>query len=270
MFNAAGDIFTGNEYANNDAAGGRSDIDQPCLGIYATNVAGRFYNSLTKEEAFDGFLARWLVFETNRFDIEPSTFLPLGEPPTDLKEELIWWNQKPTFYGGSGNIAQYTTIKPRIIKFKDSVRQDWFNYMKDCRRKMAKSSNPIERAFYNRAGEHCAKLALVAHTGQEIDSNTFEWAKLLTDSLTESMINNISQNVTENNYEDSLKKIKDIIKNCGESGASLSDLAKKARFCNRKARQDFLDTLVEAGDIYQEIEPIQEGSGKPRTKYFIS
>ncbi|MGB0496640.1 MAG: bifunctional DNA primase/polymerase, partial [Kangiellaceae bacterium] len=206
LYNAAGDIFTGQEYANNNAVGGRSDIDQPCLGIYATTVPSRFYNSLSNEDAFDGFLSRWLMFETKRFDVEPTLGRTLEDPPDLLCDEINQWTAHATYHGTPGSIGGYTTIKPRVISFTNTARRDYHNYIMDCRKRMAQSNELVERAFWNRAAEHAAKLSLLVHTGMHIDDVSFEWAKTLATSLTQAIIDNVQSNITQNSYEDDLKK----------------------------------------------------------------
>lgn len=241
LYNAAGDTFTGQEYANNAMSGGRSDIDQPCLGIYATTVPGRFYGSLTQEDAFDGFLSRWLVFETKRFDIDPNFDRTDINPPEDLIEEIRWWSAQ----------QQITITKsPRIIAF--AAQESYYAYIRDCRAKMANTKDAVGKAFWNRAAEHAAKLALVAHTGNTIDGSTFDWAVTLSNTLTQAMIDNISDHISDNRYEADLKKILSTIKKAGADGITKSDLVRRTQFIDRRRRQDILDTMQEAGQIRAE------------------
>lgn len=262
MYNSAKTLFIGNEYANNEAVGGRSDIDQPCLNVYGTTVPHRFYGALTSSEAFDGFLSRWLVFETKRFDIDPIIDNHLTDPPAALVEAVQWWNNQPTYAGDAGTIASYTTIQPRIIPYTDSARRAFYALIKDCRAKMAASDNPIEKAFWNRTAEHAGKIALAVHSEDKIDSNAFEWAAQLARHLTILTIGNISSKVSDSKYEENMLRVLSVIKSQGE--ATLSDIIQVTRSIDRRMRFDIIGTLIESGDI---IETTRATATKPAKVY---
>lgn len=260
LYNAAGDLFTGQEYANNDLAGGRSDIDQPCLSIYATTVPSRFYSSLTSEETFDGFLSRWLVFETKRFDIEPRLERGKVLPPDSLTDELRWWQQQPT---RSGNMA--IAIEPRVVPLRDSA--PYYAYIRDCRSKMATEKSAVAKAFWNRAAEHAAKLALVAHTGTDVDPETLDWAIKLTNSLTQAMIDNVGENMSDNRYEADLKRVLSILRSQDED-MNKSQLFRHTRWLDRRRRSDIIDSLIEAGHI-EVVQVRQDEKQRPLTVYRV-
>lgn len=251
LFNAAGDTFTGQEYANNDMAGGRSDIVNPCLGIYATTVSSRFYGAISAEDTFDGFLSRWLVFETKRFDIEPSFNAVKSAPPESLIDEIRHWQ--------AINTQTLTGYDPAIISFRD--RGAYHAYIRDCRARMAGSDNPVAKAFWNRAAEHAAKIALCGHTGNDIDPATFDWAVQLVNAQTQAMIDNIGQNLSENTYEADLKRVLAII----SEPLTRSEITRKTQWLDRRRRNDILDNLIEAGRIASEKQD-QDG-GKSVTIY---
>lgn len=250
LYNAAGDTFTGQEYANNDMAGGRSDIVNPCLGIYATSVPGRFYGSLSAEDAFDGFLSRWLVFETTRFDLDPVMGRSIGEVPAIIGDEVVWWQQQ--------NTKTLTGYDPRVVPFKSPAL--YHAYIRDCRAKMLAAKTPVEKAFWNRGAEHAAKLALVAHVGGNIDDVTLDWAIALTNAQTQAIINNIGVNLAENGYEADLKRVLRLI----TPGTGKNEITRKTQWLDRRRRQDILDNLIESGMIKAER---IEGDGRASTVY---
>ncbi len=265
MYNSASDMFIGQEYANNETNGGRADIDQPCLNIYGTTVPHNFYGSLTSEEAYDGFLSRWLIFETTRFDIEPQLDRAEMKPPKALCESVNWWAQQPKFCGGEGGIGHYTMIKPRTVEFDPDARAAFYALIKECRIKMSKSDSPIDKAFWNRCAEHAAKLALAGHVGDTIDINVFNWAMELSKALTVSTIENIKANISDNAYEADLQSVLKMIK--AKGSMTKSEVTRNTRTMDRRRRQDILETLIEAGDIREE-KTKKEGSNKHLTEYF--
>lgn len=259
MYNHASSYFTGNELADNAAAGGRKDIDQPCLNIYATTTPDRFYKNLTRDETFDGFLSRWLIFETHRFDIEPTNFdmFGKGETPQDLIDTIQWWQQQPTS-AETGNISMHTTIQPRQIMFSDEARRSFRAFIIECRKKTKASDNVAEKAFWNRAAEHAAKVALVCHEGDYITTDVWDWSTELVNALTVSILENVQSNISENQYEADMNKILNLIKDKKE--VTLSQVVQKTRSLDRRRRFDILDSLIEAGDIIKEE---REGKTKP-------
>lgn len=266
MYNHASSFFTGNELADNEAQGGRKDIDQPCLGIYATTTPDRFYKNLTRDETFDGFLSRWLIFETSRFDIEPTNFDSFGISgiPDSLTGKMRWWQEQPTYSGSAeDNMAMHTMIQPRVVMFSDDVRRSFRSYLIECRKRSKSSDNIAEKAFWNRAAEHTAKLALVCHEGDYISSNVWDWAEELVTALTVSTIENVKSNISENQYEADMNRVLKIIKET--KSATLSHIVQKTRNIDRRRRFDILDTLIEAGDIIKEES--DTGGKRPATIY---
>ena len=253
MYNNAGEIFVGMEYADNKTQGGRKDINQPCLNIYATTVPQRFYSALSNEEAYDGFLSRWLIFETSRFDVEPSNPEKLDKPPQDLSDTVRWWQNQPK------SNAQFG-IDPRRVPFSGNGEAQWLGYVRDCRHRMATSHDAIERAFYNRAAEHAAKLALVAHRGADITSEALEWAIEATNALIGITISKIQNNIVSSQYEADLKYVLNIVASHGKIKAR--DLARRTQKLDRRKRNDILDTLIESGQI-AEIKEQPDGAGRP-------
>ena len=267
MYNNASDMYTGQEYANNELNGGRSDIDQPCLNIYGTTVPHNFYGSLTSEEAYDGFLSRWLIFETTRFDIEPAIDRADMKPPEDLMEDIRGWIEQPTFYGGAdGGFGHHTMIKPRVVEFAPDARNAFYALIRDCRVKMSKSDHPIDKAFWNRCAEHSAKLALVGHEGDVISKHVLDWAVELSRALTVATIENIKANVSDNAYEAELQNVFKLIK-LAKGGMSKSELTRKTQRIERRKRQDIIETLIEGGDI-REVKT-DNGKGKALTSYHV-
>jgi predicted ArsR family transcriptional regulator len=137
----------------------------------------------------------------------------------------------------------------------------YYAYIRDCRKKMAQGKSPVEKAFWNRAAEHAAKLALVAHTGTDIDDTTFDWAVALSGAQTQAMIDNIEANISENGYEADLKRVLKVI---GEGNVTKNEITRKTQWLDRRRRQDILDNLVESGMIAKELD---DTKGRPLTRY---
>jgi len=270
MYNHAGQKFIGQEYANNEAAGGRGDIDQPCLNIYATTVPSRFYKSLNADDSIDGFLSRWLIFESTRFDVEPNLNRSSDKPPKSLIDAVHFWQDQKMFHsdGSDGDLAQYTSIKPRIAKFDDGARHLFYAFMKQARVYMQGAGQEYERAIWNRAAEHAGKLSLLC-----VDTDTFtinahamQWAIDLAIWNANNFISKIKHYISENTYEADLKKVMNIIRDEGRNGITRHSLTRKTQYLDRRKRSDIIANLIEGGQIMED-KMQNDGRGRELTVY---
>jgi hypothetical protein len=255
MYNSASDVYVGQEYANNETKGGRSDIAQPCLGIYGTTVPGRFYAALSSEEAIDGFLARWLIFETTRFDVEPREDVASMIPPDSLVEKYRAWQDHSTYNKeGGGNIEQ-TTVVPKVVTFTHAARDMMFDFIKSCRKNAhteIKNRSGYD-AIWNRAGEHAIKLALVGHQmGEPIDTDVVDWAIALAENRTRFLIQAVSKHVSNNQQEAITKRLYRLVEEAGKDGITKATIVTKTQFLKRMERNEILSTLQETGAITEE------------------
>lgn len=250
MYNAAGRDYTGDEYANNADQGGRADISQPCLCIYGTSVKESVFQAFTSQETNDGFLARWLLFETERYDIDVLDKY-FGEPPESLITQILAWEQHPTNANPQGNL-QELDIVPTVVPFTDDAKEMITRYRRECRVKADKvrKSSQLGDALWNRAAEHAAKFSLIGHRhGQPIDVTEMKWGIELANNRVEYMIGAIGDNISDNQQEAMLKKVFAIIKKEGAKGITKSTLTTKTQGLKRVERNELIETLLDMGQI---------------------
>lgn len=253
IFNEAGDIYTGDEYASNADQGGRADLEQPGLCVIGTSVKDHVFGALSSKDAIDGFLARWLLFETDRYDIDVLD-REMAEPPVDLLEKLMAWETHPTNANPQGNIQEMEII-PKMVPFTDDAKDMIQRYRRECRVEANKvyRKNGIGDALWNRAAEHAAKLSLVAHRmGEPIGALEMKWAIDLVNNRMAYTLACLEDNVSDNQQEASTKKMLGIIKAAGKKGLTKSEITNKTQYLKRAERNELLETLLDMGKIQEE------------------
>lgn len=260
IFNAANVEFTGDEYANNADQGGRADISQPCLCILGTSVKENVFEALSSKDAIDGFLARWLLFETTRYDIDVLD-RTVQEPPENLVLKLLEWERHPTNANPEGNL-QELEIVPVIVPFTDDARDMLLSYRRQCRVEADKLSKrgALGDPLWNRAAEHAAKLSLIAHRiGQPIGALEMKWAIDLTNNRIEYTLGALDDNISDNEQESMLKKILALIKAAKKDGLTKSQLTNKTQYLKRVERNELIGTLLDMGKIVKDDRTGEKG-----------
>jgi len=271
MYNSSQEMYTGDEYASNKDQGGRCDIDQPCMNIYGTTVANHFYASLREAEVEDGFLPRWLVFYTDRFDEAGNSQRASNAVPQNLIDEYLAWNEAPTDVNrkmrNGGELENYV-VNPPKIQFTPPALKLIEEYMLITRRKTNQlriAGLYAASAIWGRAGEHAIKLSLLAHEkGGMIEAGAVEWATALTSNRLEWIVDALKKHMSGSDHERNVRKVEAMIKEAGRMGISSTVLTRKTQFLNGREREDVLQTLVSAGLV----ERIEEKEGKFKTQVY--
>ena len=269
MYNHAREMYIGGEFSDNAAQGGRADIDQPCLNIFGTATPGKFYDNLSGADVDDGFLTRWLIFETQRIDEYVNELRKPMNPPESLLAEYARWEREPLLYLGEATNSnlQIRIIDPKIIPITPSghiILGEFMNLARKKRITYHKSGHNEAGAVWGRAGEHAFKLALVAHDyGQPITAETAQWAVDLADNRADFMVRATATHLASSKHEKFVKKVFALIQSKRKSGMALTELYNQTKYLLPKERADALDTLINSGLV---IKVSVKGQGvKPLT-----
>jgi hypothetical protein len=226
----------------------RKDIEQPCLGIYGTTVPGRFFQALTSEDAIDGFLSRWLLFESKEYALYPVSALPADEPPPALVAEIREWFLRTSNAMPSGNLDSAQTVKPFILLYDNDAREMVREYQASMRKTIAGDPAGAFNPIYSRAAEHAIKLALTGHEGETITGDVMQWAIELATYCSKYLIDCVREHISSNEAESELKKVVSIIKDSGP-WIRHSALVRKTQWLRPQRRNEILMTLLETGQI---------------------
>lgn len=252
LFSSASATFIGAEYSNHDGKRGRTDIEQPCLCVHATTVPGRLYEAMTSSDAVDGFLSRWLIFETKDFVLDAMPGASIEHAPASILNDLEYWRDQPTNAQPKGNLDTILGISPRIIPFTPEAERMMLAFRREMRLMMKKHQDAQTGldALYARTAEHAGKLALLAFEGDAIAADVFDWAAQMALSRTEYLASAVLEHVADNYYEAELKRVLRLIREAGADGISQNVLTRKTQFlANKKRRSDILQDLIDSGQV---------------------
>lgn len=263
MFSDSDKIFRGQQYANHDGKMARKDIDQPCLSIYGTTVPGRFYQAMEAEDAVDGFLSRWLIFESNDYSTEPADVVK--EPlPVSIIDTIREIQSLPKCSEPTGNLSDVVKIDPKVIPMTDNAKRYFREYQRDMRVTISKDLSSLYNPIYGRCAEHAAKIALVAHDYKSgvIDEEVMLWAIELATHCAEYMIKGVAENVSKNETEAESKKLYKVIKD--DNPITHTSLVRKTQWLKTGRRNEILGQLIEIGLVT----PEERETGKRKTNIY--
>lgn len=250
-------LYSGSDgvyYSKNYADAEKSfSIEQPSLSIYGTTVPKMLWDSMSSDQVSDGWLSRFLIFESEDRDPEHRDITDL-EPKISLLEQFDRWehdrrhNENPN----AGNIAQVIRPDPMIVGMTQDGRtifNDMESQMRAVRADLMKQNK--EFGMYTRVTASARKLALIRACGRnfdrpEITESDAAWAAKLCLHLVAKNVKQIDRNVSDSVCEEVVKKMADIIRCAGKKGIAKGKLTDKLWRVPRKDRDDALITLRES------------------------
>ena len=217
-------------------------------------------------DAIDGFLSRWLIFESNDYPPLNKDAALINGVPSELMDDLTYWAEHPTNINPKGNLSGMA-IDPAVVPLTPEALDLWNDYAitqrQKCRDSVADGSGM--EAVYSRLAEHAQKIALISHDYQKrhIDADVMRWALALVSACGDYMVESITSKISDNQHEADSKLVLDTIRHVGT--ITLSKLCRKLRKLDRKKRNDILSDLVDSGEIVYTMEPDSMGRNKVAT-----
>lgn len=268
LFSSSQSVYMGKQYADHDGKNPMQPIDQPCLSIYGTSVPSHFYEALSGGEAIDGFLSRWMLFESEEYTIEEEDRdISFEEIPADLLEVAKYWKAQPSNSDTKGgNMEDVSIINPRLVPSSKAAATLLKDYATEMRKRTieAEKNRLSTGSIWARSAEHARRLALVAHEGDVIELKIAEWAIKLGRYCSEYMAGAILEHVSSSELESQTKRILYYIKNHNnheDSWISRSDITRAFQGIQTRVRTEILASLCER----KEIEEGRDDSGLGRT-----
>ena len=272
LFSSAQSVYLGKSYANHDNKNPLKPIDQPCLSIYATSVPVHFYEALSDGEAIDGFLARWLIFESKDYTMEEEDHDDnFAQAPQAMIDLCKYWKEQPfSTEESTGNLSGIVKTTPRLIKCSAPA----LTYLKDFASEMRKLamasevSGDVTGPIWSRAGEHARRLALVGHEGDQVELKVAEWGVGMSRYCCKYMASAISDYVSSTELESQTKRILRAIKDKSKSPdtwVTRADISRAFQGIQARVRNEIINSLVERGDLI--AEKTSGARGAPSVKY---
>ena len=108
--------------------------------------------------------------------------------------------------------------------------------------------------LYGKALENARRVALILATGRDggrspISESDAVYACRLVKYLVGDLVRAVKETVAENNDEKAKKRILQIVAAAGSEGILKQDLTRKTQFIRKSFRDEYLEDLVESGEI---------------------
>ncbi len=257
-------------------------IKFPVLSIYGTTVPKNYVGILKLEHIADGYINRFLHVRS----WEPAPIhRPLNQqflaadPPGHLVETVKRWETLSLEDGvGIGNIpfvAEDATFEPRkarvMIADEDAV-QVYMDFETEIAEWRASLDKDLEGAgdLLGRSAWKVRKVALILAAADErpvVDREIMQYAVDLvrySEKVVEAMLPNIGEDNPERSRQ--LNSIVNYITKQKKKGRSPMDISNRFRGIEKRMRKEYLETLIDGGEIVQII----EGEGVSKRSRYVS
>jgi len=243
LFSCANDYFEGKQYAS-DKVNPQIELMQPHLCVLGSSVKHRIVESCTSGEAIDGFLNRWILFETENEPARNKNIHYKIDPPQHIIDQIqkILDDDQTGKYGvieGQEPIVREVRYTPEAYQIMDS-------FLDEAHELKIKTPDPL-KALYGRISEHTPKIALTLCDNESIRA---EDVLLAIEIVTESnkLIADFAGLIADNEQEKNVLRVLSIIKSHAH-GIMHGDLTKRTRFLSGRVRKEIVSDLVQSGEV---------------------
>lgn len=226
------------------------EIENPHFCLYGTTQPQILFESMSRNDLRDGWLARNLFF-ISQTRPKPAVN-PLVKIPNSILAEVLGW--KSTMTGPVTVIPTTDDARAVFAAFNDEI------YAKMLE---ADKTGDETNYLYGKALENATRVALilaVSRGGERgtIDICDAEFATKLVGYLIGDVIRIVRENISESADEKAKKRILQIIAHAGAQGVLKGELTRKTQWVRRGFRDEYLADLVESGEI---VEKTAQGGG---------
>lgn len=267
VYSSSSGMYHGQEYA--DAVNRvRLDINQPNFNFFGTTTPRTLIPALNFDMVDNGTLSRILLVPP--FEDYPDTQIPESIPvPEDIVKDMVdSYNVLPA---GLGNLANQpalpgSAVVPMPVHWEAAAFEE-YKAVKEWQMDRSRADD----ALWVRYSEITVKLAMIEAIARDPISPTvtmeiFRMANDLARWSFNYTADLLQKEVSENETEASHKRVLNFIRKQGDAGASSTQLAKSLQGMKARDRNEILQTLLESGDISEEV-ITKEGPGRNRRVY---
>jgi hypothetical protein len=239
-FSKANSFLVGRQYAD-DKKNPRIDIVNPHLCVLGSTVKERFSQSCTSEDAIDGFLNRWVLFESTERPARQYKKISIGNPPQkilDAVQAIIAAAPPPVFHNQEEPLTHSIKLTPDAYALMEQ-------YSDTIEELLKRSEYPLD-ALYSRSCEHVAKLALILCDNEFVRERDM---KLAIEIVTESnkLIATFAGLIADNEHQKLHIKVLELIKKYGE--ISNARFIRATKYLTPKLRGEIVNDLLASGEV---------------------
>jgi hypothetical protein len=243
LFSCANDYFEGKQYAS-DKVNPQVELMQPHLCVLGSSVKNRIVESCTSAEAIDGFLNRWILFETEDEPARNKSIHYKIDPPQNIIDQI----QKILDDDQSGKYGVIEGQEPIVkeVRYTPEAYQIMDSFLDEAHELKVKTPDPL-KALYGRISEHTPKIALTLCDNEFIRADD---VLLAIEIVTESnkLIADFAGLIADNEQEKNVLRVLSIIKS-HTHGIMHGDLTKRTRFLSGRVRKEIVNDLVQSGEV---------------------
>ena len=254
VYSSSSGIYHGQEYADSINRV-RFDINQPNFNFYGTTTPRTLIPALNFDMVDNGTLSRILLIPP--FEEYPDLQIPKDIPvPQDLIDDIR--DAYSIVPAGQGNLTNLPTIpnsavQPITVNWEDAAFEE-YKAIRDWQLKQCRG----DEALWVRYSELALKVAMIEAIARDPRTPvmTLEIFKMGNEFVRWSFnyaSDLLQREVSENEIQAQHKKILNFILRQGEAGASSTQLAKYCQGMKARDRNEILTTLMESGDITEEV-----------------
>jgi hypothetical protein len=245
MFGRASGTIRGKKFAN-EKLNPRINIVQPHLCVIGASVKEHITDNCTSKDAIDGFLNRWILFES----VERPR-MKIGKKRVEVPESIIRQIQKIIKDDPNGAYPLGDDDKPivRQVRYTPEAYAMVQQYQEEVE-DLIDGSTPLLQALYTRNYEHTTKVALILCDNEFIRVQDLELAIAIV-AESNKLVVDLAGGISDNEQEKTVHKLLAIIKS-HKLGISHSDLIRRSKFVNAKTRREILNDLTQSGEVKAE------------------
>ncbi len=247
LWSCAGGRWKGKQRVpKNDKDAEPALIDSPHVCLFGMTQPQIFFDGVSNTELRDGWLARNLFF-ISKTRPKPR-FVKSALVPDRIKMEVYRWKEMPA--------------KPHEIPTDDAAKAVFESFNDEIYEKMlvADRTGDETNYLYGKALENARRVALTIAAGREgigatITEHDATYACSLVRYLVGDLIRAVKETVAETSDEKAKKRILLVVASAGSEGISKRDLTRKTQFIRKMFRDEYLDDLVESGELIMQLSP---------------
>jgi len=258
------------------------DLPYAHFSVYGATVPQTFWESVYSQDSEDGFLSRFLVFESHhKKDEQPKR--GVSTPSAQFISAMKALADVPLIYPeASGDIDLSKNLVPPIpvVVPRDQHADELYReYYVSCVRKqnLAFDTSQAKAALYSRSAEYADKLALIHHCSRmrhnmgkgHITHQDMKWAIDIAEWCLNSFMVQVDQRMAASPFQKECKEMMAIIRRSITSKKKMLASRDISRLCgqwNKQRRAQIIEQLLEEEEI---VLIKEETGGRPKLFYAI-
>lgn len=236
------------------------DVRWHHLSLYGASTPDRFWDSLTRSEATDGFLARCLIFESRHEVERPRARTDISVPAALLDAVNALADFMPPMSFAEGNLRPLPA--PILIgKTEEAERifYRWADRYHELRNAHLRDDEGLA-SVYGRAAEHAHKLALIhaislrGAAPEVVDAADVAWACALTDQVVGNLARRLETSLADSEFQKFGQRVMKAVRNYmirhpASPGAPRWYIENNLKGCRSALVDEVLLKLQRTGDI---------------------